>query len=110
MSFLFDVEGHTFLIPMDRIRESMRYCSLERRQLGNNTGQECLVVVDQVIGVQQVVLHPIDDMDPQNGVIAGDALLGDGSVSLIVDVGAVYEAVAKKRLAPMYQNEEMEEG
>ena len=82
MSFLFDVEGHTFLISMDRIRDSMRYCSLERRPLGNNTGQECLVVVDQVIGVQQVVLCPIDDMDPQNGVIAGGALSGDGSVSL----------------------------
>ena len=168
MGFLVDVEGHTFVIPMDRIRDSMRYRSSElhrisdevygmkchgkvlpvlpmglmlgdssvheilsrdsakrvavRCQIGNNNGQECLVVVDQVLGVQQVVLRPIDGMDPKNGVISGGALLGDGSVSLIVDVAAVYEAAAEQRLAAVYeaaaeqrlaavyQGEAMEEG
>ena len=155
MGFLVDVEGHTFVIPMDRIRDSMRYRSSElhrisedvygmkchgkvlptlpmalmlgeqsafeilskdsakrvavRCQVGGNSGQECLVVVDQVLGVQQVVLRPIDGMDPQNSVISGGALLGDGSVSLIVDVAAMYELAADKRLEKLYQIAETEE-
>lgn len=137
MGFLVAVGEHVLVLPMDRIRDSLRY---DRSQLhrvshgryclschgktlpayplqaifddqpaiadlldveGNHVAvrcettsqrdkdQQCVLIVDRVIGVQQVVLRSIDGMSVSSKLISGGALMGDGSVSLIVDVDAL---------------------
>ncbi len=44
------------------------------------------VVVDEVLGVQQVVLRMIDGLEIESELIVGGALMGDGSVALVVNV------------------------
>lgn len=48
--------------------------------------QRNAVEVDEVVGVQQIVLREIEGLESESEVIAGGALMGDGSVALIVDV------------------------
>jgi two-component system chemotaxis sensor kinase CheA len=48
--------------------------------------KEFALSVDDVIGVQQVVRRAIDGLETHTPAITGGALLGDGSVALIVDV------------------------
>ena len=50
-----------------------------------NKKNEFAICVDEVLGVQQVVLRKIDGVSSQGGLITGGALMGDGSISLILD-------------------------
>lgn len=52
------------------------------------------VSVDQVVGVQQVVLRQIEGLACRSESIAGGALMGDGSVALIIDVDRLREEYA----------------
>jgi two-component system chemotaxis sensor kinase CheA len=57
--------------------------------------KEAGLVVDQFLGQQEVVIKPIEDvMDVFQGY-AGATILGDGTVSLIIDVPAIIEYVEK---------------
>jgi two-component system chemotaxis sensor kinase CheA len=47
-------------------------------------GRPAGLLVDQVLGVQQVVLREVAGIDPQ--VFSGGAVLGDGRVAMVVDV------------------------
>ncbi len=47
------------------------------------------LVVDQVLNTEEIVAKPIASAVKSIGLYAGATLLGDGSVSLILDVGAV---------------------
>jgi two-component system, chemotaxis family, sensor kinase CheA len=55
------------------------------------------VAVDQVVGVQQVVLRQIDGLTCKSESIAGGALMGDGSVALIIDVDRLHNEYAISR-------------
>ena len=48
------------------------------------------VSVDHVVGVQQVVVRPIAGLVCGSESIAGGALMGDGSVALIIDVDRMH--------------------
>lgn len=48
------------------------------------------VTVDEVLGVQKVVLRRIQGLPCMSEAIAGGALMGDGSVALILDVDKLY--------------------
>jgi two-component system chemotaxis sensor kinase CheA len=48
------------------------------------------VAVDQVLGVQQVVLRHIRGLTCNSESIAGGALMGDGTVALIIDVDKMH--------------------
>jgi two-component system chemotaxis sensor kinase CheA len=52
-------------------------------------GTDVALVVDQVLGVQKVVLRRIDGLPLGHTLVTGGALLGDGSVSLIIDVDGI---------------------
>jgi two-component system chemotaxis sensor kinase CheA len=52
------------------------------------------VAVDQVVGVQQVVLRQIEGLHCSSESIAGGALMGDGSVALIIDVDRMHSEYA----------------
>jgi len=49
-----------------------------------------LLPVDGVLGVRQVVFRPIQGLQKDSDAISGAALLGDGSVALILDVDKLY--------------------
>jgi two-component system, chemotaxis family, sensor kinase CheA len=47
--------------------------------------------VDDVLGVRKVVLREIDGLEGRSAAIAGGALMGDGSVALIIDIERLCE-------------------
>lgn len=49
-------------------------------------GRSAGLLVDQVLGVQQVVLREVVGIDTPAQVFAGGAVLGDGRVAMVVDV------------------------
>ena len=57
------------------------------------------VVVDNVLGVRKVVLRQIDGLEERSPAIAGGALMGDGSVALVIDV----EKLCERRRARLAQ-------
>ena len=48
-------------------------------------------MVDALIGEEDVVIKPLRDKFTNSPGIAGASILGDGSVSLIIDVGQLLE-------------------
>ena len=50
------------------------------------------VFVDEILGQQQVVIKSLGDSQPQIRGVSGGAILGDGRVALIVDVGGLLES------------------
>ena len=50
--------------------------------------------VDEILGQQQVVIKNLGDTQPQIRGVSGGAILGDGLVALIVDVGGLLETAA----------------
>lgn len=53
------------------------------------------IEVDQVVGVQKVVIREITGLPVDNDLLAGGALMGDGSVALILDAEALVGHGAK---------------
>ncbi|MEN9360474.1 MAG: hypothetical protein RL095_2009 [Verrucomicrobiota bacterium] len=49
-------------------------------------GRRWSLLVDTIIGIQQVVLKPLRGFDIQDSAFAGGALMGDGKVALILDI------------------------
>jgi two-component system, chemotaxis family, sensor kinase CheA len=43
------------------------------------------LLVDEILGLQQVVIKPLDHQTPHHPGLAGTAILGDGRVGLIID-------------------------
>ncbi|MEY2714364.1 MAG: hypothetical protein RIT24_707 [Planctomycetota bacterium] len=52
------------------------------------------VFVDEILGQQQVVIKNLGNSQPQIRGVSGGAILGDGRVALIVDVGGLLETAA----------------
>ncbi len=57
-------------------------------------GRAAGLLVDQVLGVQQVVLREVEGIDSALQVFAGGAVLGDGRVAMVVDVEKLGALVA----------------
>jgi two-component system chemotaxis sensor kinase CheA len=53
-------------------------------------------MVDSLIGEEDVVIKPLRDQHTNSPGIAGASILGDGSVSLIIDVGQLLELGLRK--------------
>ena len=52
-------------------------------------GAECCVLVDELMGKQEVVIKSLGETFHSNPLLAGAAILGDGRVGLILDVHAL---------------------
>lgn len=61
--------------------------------LENGKRRAC-VFVDEILGQQQVVIKNLGDSQPPIRGVSGGAILGDGRVALIVDVGGLLETAA----------------
>ena len=66
------------------------------------------LIVDSLIGEEDVVIKPLKDKYTNSPGIAGATILGDGTVSLIIDVGQLLElglekeqAIRNKRMAAL---------
>ncbi|MGP1454442.1 MAG: chemotaxis protein CheW [Treponema sp.] len=56
------------------------------------------LMVDSLIGEEDVVIKPLKDQFTNSPGIAGASILGDGSVSLIIDVGQLLELGLKQEI------------
>ncbi len=66
------------------------------------------VMVDALIGEEDVVIKPLRDQFTNSPGIAGASILGDGSVSLIIDVSQLLELGVKQELLA-HQNDQFAE-
>ena len=64
------------------------------------------VMVDALIGEEDVVIKPLKDQFTNSPGIAGASILGDGSVSLIIDVGQLLDLGVKQELLAQAQQEQ----
>ncbi len=63
------------------------------------------VMVDALIGEEDVVIKPLKDQFTNSPGIAGASILGDGSVSLIIDVGQLLELGVRQELVAQEQEQ-----
>ena len=64
------------------------------------------VMVDELIGEEDVVIKPLRDQFTTSPGIAGASILGDGSVSLIIDVSQLLELGVRQELSAQQTWEE----
>jgi two-component system chemotaxis sensor kinase CheA len=57
--------------------------------VGENEGRQFCILVDELVGKQEVVIKSLGAMFAHVSGIAGGAILGDGRVGLILDMAAV---------------------
>ena len=62
------------------------------------------IMVDSLIGEEDVVIKPLRDQFTQSPGIAGASILGDGSVSLIVDVAQLLELGVRQEIEARHEN------
>ncbi|HBB13734.1 MAG TPA: hypothetical protein DCZ76_05580, partial [Treponema sp.] len=65
------------------------------------------VMVDALIGEEDVVIKPLRDQFTTSPGIAGASILGDGSVSLIIDVNQLLELGVKQEINAQKTREEI---
>ena len=63
------------------------------------------VMVDSLIGEEDVVIKPLHDQFTSSPGIAGASILGDGSVSLIIDVSQLLELGVKQEISAQQSRE-----
>ena len=59
--------------------------------LVDTNGLEACLFVDQILGQQPVVIKGLSKFFKDSPNLSGCTILGDGSISLILDVGAILE-------------------
>ena len=62
-------------------------------------------MVDSLIGEEDVVIKPLRDQFTNSPGIAGASILGDGSVSLIIDVSQLLELGVKQEISARNEQE-----
>jgi len=78
-----------------RSEEQQDYCFIV---IVGNAEKKMGFMVDSLIGEEDVVIKPLRDQFTNSPGIAGASILGDGSVSLIIDVGQLLELGLKKEM------------
>jgi two-component system chemotaxis sensor kinase CheA len=63
--------------------------SIEKIVIVEHEEQRVGFVVDRVLGTHQTVLQPLGKSFRNVTVASGSTIMGDGSVALILDVGAI---------------------
>ncbi len=58
--------------------------------------KEIGIIADEVLGNQTIVIKRMESEFPKAKVITGFTILGDGSISLILDIGAIFDFLSNK--------------
>ncbi len=61
------------------------------------SGKKVALGVDNLVGEQDVVIKPLNNRYTSVPGIAGATILGDGQVSLVLDVGGIFSLIANQR-------------
>jgi two-component system chemotaxis sensor kinase CheA len=62
--------------------------------VSESEGKQFCLMVDELIGKQEVVIKSLGEMLKSTDGVAGGAILGDGRVGLILDMGAIFKGRA----------------
>jgi two-component system chemotaxis sensor kinase CheA len=93
------------LVPFVRLRDLFRTGTAPdpyQRVVVISTGTDRIgLTVDQILGNYQTVIKPLSTFHVHVGAFSGATILGDGSVALILDVGALAAAAAQQDQAPL---------
>jgi two-component system chemotaxis sensor kinase CheA len=93
------------LVPFVRLRELFRTGTppaLYQKIVVIATGTDRVgLVVDQILGNYQTVIKPLSAFHVDVASFSGATILGDGSVALILDVGALATAAAQHDQRPL---------
>lgn len=97
---LMTVDGRDTLVLRDRVVSMIRMDSLfnlassgEKKRFAlilGIGGKRLGLLVDRIMGQNELVIKAVDGRYSQSGLIAGASILGDGSVVLILDAAAVF--------------------
>lgn len=93
----FFVSRHESILPFFSLASIMDDCLECQTEFGRMAttihykNRQIAVAIDDIVGVKQLVLKDIEGIENKNENIRGGALLGDGSVALVVDVPTIFE-------------------
>ena len=98
------------VLRLDRLfnikkQEESEYCFVV---IVGSTDKKIGIMVDSLIGEEDVVIKPLRDQFTNSPGIAGASILGDGSVSLIIDVSQLLELGVRQEIDAREKREEME--
>ena len=77
--------------------------------VAEDSGRSFAFFVDEIIGQQQTVIKGLPDYIGESNGFSGCTILGDGTVSLIVDVGAVSQMTGSFHASPVNKASDWEE-
>ena len=87
------VGSSIFTIPIQNIRQSFKVNDSDLIRLESGELSYCLFV-DELLGEQQVVVKPLPSylsrFNIKQSGIAGCTILGDGNISIILDISNLY--------------------
>jgi two-component system chemotaxis sensor kinase CheA len=89
------------LIPLFRMHRLFRIPNAEQDMtraivmVVEDNGKQAGILVDELIGSQQIVIKPLGEMMRNIPGISGSAIMPDGRVGLILDVGGLVRLVNK---------------
>jgi two-component system, chemotaxis family, sensor kinase CheA len=63
-----------------------------------SAGRKLALMIDDLIGQQQIVIKNLDAAMVRKGAISGAAILGDGAVALIVDIHGLLSDISRKTI------------
>lgn len=96
-----------------KLAESSQSGSLRKSEtvmIMRGAGEPFGIIVTAVIGQSQVVVKPLGPTFESGNGLSGVAILGDGRLGLVLDVGRVAQLVLKQNiLDPSHSNEKREE-
>ena len=103
-----DASGHEIIKCMDEFFPIVRIRDLFHMEEGftdiddgimmwvEASDKSYCIFVDQLIGEQQVVVKPfppyLNNFNIKHSGISGCTVLGDGNISIILDIGSIYTA------------------
>jgi two-component system chemotaxis sensor kinase CheA len=102
------VDGHEVLQLRKEVLTLLR---LGRQQADSNPERKFFVViitvaekkfglmVDELVGEEELVIKPLDDHVVATDLVSGASILGNGTVVLVLNLGAVVDRFARRRPA-----------
>lgn len=88
------------ILPFARLRDVFELTGEPQRRENvvvlRQAGRKFGLVVDKLLGEFQTVIKPLNPLFARNRLISGSAILGSGSVALILDVGALAQRLEQE--------------